>query len=348
MKKILLLTLLLFSSLYADKVLYLSYDEVPQRVIKGEIFPLTIKLLSTEGQIEDASYFFNNSYGLERLDDEPLRVKKGKYYYDTFHFLSTKRSAKIPDMEVSLLVQENYSPSFLAGQKLNVVTLNPKKNFSNIIADSFELVEYKTTNFDDKHNILVLVAQATNCDIKAMHFKNIKKQGVESLKESYLESRITYYLVIDKRVENFSFSYFNLQKNKFKIVNIPIIVNDDSVVTQSDIKPKDQSKEQLKIKIAAGIAFVFFLFILWRRKYIYLIFMLIPTAYIIYLSLPQKEICIKSGSKLHLLPVSNGTIFETTKRKLQLTKEGKAKGFTKVKLQNNKIGWVRNEDICSL
>ena len=347
MKKILLLTLILFSSLLADKVLYLSHEEIPQRVIKGEIFPLTIKLLSTAGQIENTSYSFSSSYGLKRLDEEPLRVKKGKYYYDTFHFLATRRSAKIPNIEVSLLVQENYSPSFLAGKKLNIVTLNPKKNFSNIIANSFELVEYKTTNYDDRHNIVVIVAQAQNSNIEAMHFQNIKKQGIESVTNSYEESRITYYVVIPKEIENFSFSYFNLQTNRFKLINIPIIVNDDSVVTQSDIKPKDQSKEQLKLKIAAGAAFVFFLFILWRRKYIYLIFMLFPLAYIAYLVLPQKEVCIKSGSQLHLLPVSNGTIFDTTTQELQLSKEGKAQNFTKVKLLNNKIGWVKNEDICS-
>ena len=101
------------------------------------------------------------------------------------------------------------------------------------------------------------------------------------------------------------------------------------------------------MKIAAGIALIAFLFILWRKKYVYLIFIMIPLAYIIYLSIPQKDVCIKQGSQLHLLPVHNGTIFETTKSQYNLPKEGKVKGFVKVKLHNNKIGWVKNEDICS-
>jgi len=351
-KKLLLFTLLFTVTLLADKVLYLSFDQVPQRVLKGEIFPLTIKALSTVKEFTDINYKLSNGYGVKVLDEIPTREHIGKYYYETFHFLTTQRNAKLPDIEASLVTEytnENvqYDTTQLRGKKLNVVTLNPKKNFSNIIANSFELVEYKTTKYDDKNNIVVIVAKASNSNIKAMHFNKVKKQGIETSVTSYNDSKITYYVVISKELENFSFSYFNLKENKFSLINIPIIVIDDSVVTQSDLKPKNQSHELLKMKIAAGIALIAFLFILWRKKYVYLIFIMIPLAYIIYLSIPQKDVCIKQGSQLHLLPVHNGTIFETTKSQYNLPKEGKVKGFVKVKLHNNKIGWVKNEDICS-
>ena len=84
-----------------------------------------------------------------------------------------------------------------------------------------------------------------------------------------------------------------------------------------------------------------------RKKYIYLIFIIIPIAYIIYVWAPSKEICIKQDSNIHLLPVANGTIFETTPTRYHLQKEGMAKGWTKVQLKNKKVGWVKNEDICS-
>ena len=371
--KLLLLTLLFISSLLANKVIYLSYDEVPERVVKGEIFPITIKALSTVRDFVNIEYTFTNHNGLEVLNTVPYREEKGKYYYETFYFSTTDSQAKLPDIEATLITPDDYSSldenltevididildsnetvtyydtTVLVGTKLNVVTLNPKKNFSNIIANSFEIVEYKTTNYDNKHNIIVLVAAAQNCNIEKMSFKGVYKQGIESVTSSYFDSRITYYLVIDEEIENFTFSYFDLIKNRFIRINIPIIVDDDSVTTQSDIKPKDQSREILKMKIAAGVALVGFIFILWRRKYVYLVLILIPLIYIIYLSIPEKEICIKSGSQIHLLPVDNGTIFDTTSSKLYLQKEGSTKTFVKVKLQNEKIGWVKNEDICSL
>ena len=345
--RLLLLSLVLLSSLFANKVIYLSYDEVPQRVVKGEIFPVTLKTLSTVREYEDIHYEFSNISGLKMLTDIPDRVEKGKYFYDTFYFLSTQRWAKLPDVTASLIASQEYNSTNIIGQKLNIISLNPKKNFSKIIANNFELVEYKTTTFDNKHNIIVFVATAKNCDIKAMHFKNIFKQGVESITESHLDSKITYFLVIDKSVENFSFSYFNLLKNRFTTISIPIVVQDDSVTTQSDLKPKDQSKERLKMSIAAVVALISFLFILWRRKYIYLVLLIIPLIYIAYLAIPEQEVCIKQGTLIRLLPVNNGTIFETTQTDITLLKEGSVANFVKVKLQNEKIGWVKNEDICT-
>jgi hypothetical protein len=331
------------------KVLYLNYKEVPQRVLKGEIFTITIKALSTVKEFTDITYKLSNAEGLEILSEYPTREFDEKYYYDTFYFLVTKSKARLPDIEATLINYhgDTFKKTTLVGIELNIITLNPKKDFANIIADSFELEDYKTTSYDQYKNIVVFSAIATNCNIKAFKFSNIEKQGAESITESYYDSKITYYAVINKDIETFSFSYFNLKLNRFINISIPIIVNDDSVTTQSDLKPKDQSHVLIKMQIAAAVAFVGFFIIIWRRKYIYLVLIIIPLAYIVYIGLPSKEICIKEGSKIHLLPVNNGTIFETTPSVYHLQKEGEAKGFTKVKLQNDKIGWVNNEDICS-
>jgi len=331
------------------KVVYLSYEDIPTRVLKGEIFTITIKTLSTVSNFTDVTYELSNSKGLKLLSTYPSRDIDSRYYYETFYFLTTSNNARTPDIEATLLNynDDEFRKTKLLGKKLNTVALNPDKDFANVIADSFELVEYKTTSYDRNHNIIVFIASATNCDIKSFKLQNVLKQGVESIEESYFDSKITYYAIISKKIEKFSFSYFNLNKNRFTYVTIPIILNDDSVTTQSDLKPKDQSHVLIKMQISGLIAFLLFIIILWRRKYIYLIFMLIPIAYIVYLAIPSKEICIKEGSDIQLLPVTNGTIFETTPMVYHLQKEGKAKGFTKIKLQNNKIGWVKNEDICS-
>jgi hypothetical protein len=345
--KFLLLTLLLLSSLFANKVIYMNYEELPKRVVKGEIFSITLKTLSTIKDQNNVEYEFRNFYGLRVLNNLPQREYRGRYIFDTFYFLTTRSQAKTPDIEAYLQTDIEHERSSLMGKPLNVITLNPKKNFSNIIANNFELVEYKTTQFDNKHNIIVFVATASNSDIESIHFQDVFKQGIESSTTSYLESRITYFIVIDKRKENFSFSYFNLLKNDFEMINIPIIVDDDSVVAQSDLKPKDQSHDRLKAFIAMTIALMGTIFIVVRKKYIYLILILFPIGYTIYLSAPSKNICIKEGSDIHLLPVKNGTIFETTTSQYYLLQEGSVKDFVKVKLQNEKIGWVKNDDICS-
>jgi len=336
-------------TLSLPKVLYLSYEELPTRVLKGEIFKVTIKTLSTVKDFVDITYELSDSEGLKLLSDFPSREIDSKYYYETFYFLATSDKIRLPDFKANLLDYNNrdYKRTTLLGQELNVISLNPKKNFANIIAESFELIEYKTTTYDTTHNIVIFVATATSCDIAAFKLNNIYKQGIESVLESYFDSKITYYAIIDKKIENLQFSYFNTNKNKFVPIKIPIIVTDDSVTTQSDLKPKDQSRERLKIVIAGVVTLVGFAIIVWRKRYIYLIFTIFPLAYIIYIGIPSKEICIKQGSKIYLLPVANGTIFETTPSRYHLQEEGSTKDWTKVQLRNKKIGWVRHEDICS-
>jgi len=381
-----LLALFLFCTtfLFAQKVIYLKYEQTPQRVIKGEIFPVTFKTLSTVQEFKDINYTFLNHPGVEILDESAQREQKGKYFYDTFHFVCNSVDAKLPDVEAFLVTKEDnistennlsvsesniteednvsvdessitdinisnkmYEPTKILGDTLNVIALNPRKDFSNIIADDFEIQEYKTTNFDNKHNIVVFVATAQNANLSALHFQNVYKQGIESQPDGYENPKIIYFIVIDKRVENFTFSYFSLKKNRFENLNIPIVVDDDSVTTQSDLKPTDQSHNTIKMYIAIGIAFVGFILVLIRKRYIYLLFIFLPLGYVAYLAIPQEKICIKQGASIYLLPVRNSTTFEVTTSRLYLPKEGSVEKFVKVKLPNDKIGWIKNEDVCT-
>jgi hypothetical protein len=337
------------SAQYEQKVLYLSYEKIPQRVIQGEVFPITIKTLSTVRDYIDVSYELLGERGLKPLNHTPYREEKSKYIYDTFYFTAFSSDVRLPDFKASLIDARNikYKTTTLAGEELNVITLNPTKNFSQIIADSFELIDYKTTSYDNEHNIVIFVARAFNADLNALDLHGVFKQGIESLSGNHKESKITYYAVIDNKIEDFTFSYFNLNTNNFSLITIPIIVDDDSVTTQSDLKPTDQSKERLKVIIAASVVFLGMLLFAWRRRYIYIILVLLPLGYIGFIIVPSKDVCIKQNTDIYLLPVHNGTIFETTKGIQKLQKEGSVKGFVKVKLENERIGWVEDENICS-
>ncbi len=331
------------------KILYMHYQDVPKRIIKGEIFSVTLRVLSTESDFYELNYIFENARGVKILNEIPFRQEKGKFYYDTFHFLAQSTGARLPDFKAYIVSFDGteHRPTTLKGKNINVVALNPRKNFSNIIADSFELEEYKTTSYDSNHNIVVFVATAHNSDISAFHLQNVFKQGVESLTNDIEESRIIYFIIIQKEIENFKFSYFNLLDNKFQTIKIPIVVNDDSVTTQTDLKPKDQSREKLKMLVAIAVALILLMIIVWSRKYIYTFLLILPIAYAIYTYTPSTEVCIRPDTNIYLLPVKNGTIFQTTQGVTYLMKEGSIKNYTKVKLQDNKIGWIKHENLCS-
>ncbi len=376
MKKFLLLLLVFISTLYANKVVYLQYEDIPKRVIKGEQFHITLKALST---IPDAniSYEVSNGLGLKFITHLPQNKKLGKYSLEDFYFVATDNKIKLPDITATISLEQNsskmdtnrsydinstfedidtqennttlndYESTILKGKKLKVIELNPKNNYANILADSFELINYKTTNYDTQHNIVIFVAKASNSDLSNIKLQNVYKQGVESIDQNISETKFTYFCVINKNIEEFSFSYFNVLQNRFIDINIPIVVDDDSVTTQSDLKPKDQSKDKIKMVVALGVTVFFTTLAIFRKKSIYIFLALLPLIYAIYLAIPSQKVCIKKGANIYLLPMKNGTVFETTATKYTLQKEGSIKNYTKVKLQNNKIGWVKNEDLCS-
>lgn len=332
-----------------EKVLYLSFDEAPSSVLKGSIFKVTLKVLPSIKNLKDIEYEFSNATNIKALTPKPQRKSDYKYIYDTFYFAATSSNARLPDITAIPIDKDNkeHKESTLLGINMEVIPLNPKKDFSNIVADSFDLVEYKTTNFDNENNIVVFVASAKGCDIASIKLGGVAKQGIESISESPLDSRITYYAVINKNLETFTFSYFNIVKNKFIDVNIPIVVNDDSVTTQSDLKPVDQSHQKIKFFVALIAAIFAIIMVIIKKNYKYLIIMVIPIGYILLTESPTKEVCIKANSNIYLLPMNNGTVFEKTDKAYNLQKEGERKGWVKIQLENQKIGWVRDEDLCS-
>ncbi|MDX1295547.1 MAG: hypothetical protein R3302_04735 [Sulfurimonadaceae bacterium] len=343
------------TELYSDepdaiqqKVLYLNYVELPERVFKGEIFTLTVKVLSTEEHFEDISYSFKHGNGYKLLTPVPERRTEGRFNFDTFYFLATSSRVTTPQLTASLKFSDFHetSPTTLPGKKIDVVTLNPPKGYANILAESFEITNYKTTRYNRSHNIAVFTAEASRSDIEALKLRGYEKQGIESVVASHHSSLITYYAVIPKKYENLTFSYFNLTTEKFEEVLIPIIVDDDTVSTQSDLKPTEHKHTRIKISIAAAVAGISFLLFIFRRKVIYFVFVIIPAIYIAYAAVPIQYACIKANSPLYLLPMENGTTFEITTERMSLEVQGSIEGFKKVKLKNNKIGWVRNEDLC--
>jgi arsenate reductase-like glutaredoxin family protein len=327
----------------------MHYDYVPKRLIKGELFFIRIKTLSTL-QNHKIQYTFHNGFNLEPLNEQnPLRKKEGKFYYDTFYFKATGLHVRLPDIEANIITyaQEQYAPSILEGKNIETIQLNPKKDFCNVIARSFELTRYKTTTYDEEHNIVIFEATAKQTFLSDFHLNNTLSQGFESLRDTIENSKMTYFAVIDKKEENLVFSYFNTLKNKYITLSIPIIVQEDKVTTQSDLKPQDQSKAKIKLLITATIVAIALALLIWRKKYVYAIFVIFPAAYIIIALLPTQQICIKKGTKIHILPLEKSTIFEVTDKKIYLNKIGSTKECIKVELENEKIGWVKNENTCS-
>lgn len=350
MKRLLLILSLLLAAILApsslgakQKVIYLSYyGDIPERVFNGEYFSITLKTLSTIGQHDRLQYSFRGGRGARLQNKVPNRQLMDTYVLDTFYFLATSDTIVLPDITASIGSEQ----STLSGEKVEGVSLNPDNRFAGILADSFEVVTVDAKKYDNKHNILTFDAKAKHCNINAFKLNDVKEQGFESVSSGIVTSSMTYYAVIPKKYENLEFTYFDLDKERYIKVRIPIEVVDDTVSTQSDLKPTESKNYMIKIGVAVGVIVIALILLIVYRKWWLMIFVLLPGIYIALQAAPAEIICVNAGAPLYLLPIENATVFDKLDAQGEFEVKHSVEGYKQI-AHNDKIGWVSEDDFCS-
>jgi hypothetical protein len=327
--------------------LVLEFVNLPTHAYVGEIIPLRVKLTPADIASGNVEYTLQNEEGIRIFSDTPHRSVKEDGVYDTFYFLVQSSSVRFPDVTATLTSSGAVSET-LGGASLAATTLSPPSGFANVLAEKFEVINYKTTPYNNESNVVIFTVKASRCNIGNFNIPNAIKQGFESKLSNVGDSQMTYYVIIPNSEQSLSFSYFNLRKQRYEAITIPIIVDDDTVSTgQSDLSPTDTRHTELKVTAAiATIALLFALFY-WRRNKWYLYIAAAPMFYVVYVFLPNQSICVKKDAPLYLLPIKNGTIFEMTLQEEHLEAEKEVGEFIKVHLSDDKVGWVNKRDLCS-
>lgn len=334
------------SSLQAtQKVIYISYadkDELPKRVYNGAYFSITVKTLSTIQQHDKLQYTFSGGRGVKLQNREPERQDHDSYVLDTFNFLATSSKIILPKITASI---DEYQSS-LPGVHIEGVTLNPDKKFSKLLANDFNITNVHAKKYDNKTNIITFEAEAAHCNIKAFHLDLANEQGFESVKEDINASSMTYYAVIPKKYDTLEFTYFNLLKERYVKIKMPVDIIDDSVSTQSDLKPTENKNYIIKMGVAAIIIVIGLALLLVYRQWWMVIIVIIPGIYIALQARPAEQICVKAGAPLYLLPIENATVFDKLTTRGEFEVKHSIEGYKQI-THNNKIGWVNEDDICA-
>ena len=328
-----------------QKVIYLSYygeDAIPERVFNGEYFSITYKTLSTIRQHNKLKYHFKGGRGARVQNASPYRKDKGSYVLDTFYFMATSSNIVLPTITATI---GKHSTS-LKGEKITGVTLNPDQKFAGILADDFKVTNIDAKKYDNKHNIITFEAEAKHCNIKKFHLNLANEQGFERSKVGINSSSMTYYAVIPKKYDKLEFTYFNLKKERYVKIKMPIEVVDDSVSTQSDLKPTESKNYLIKIAMAAAVIVIAIILLIVYRKWWIVIFIIVPGVYIALQATPAQKICVNANAPLYLLPIENATVFDQLASQGEFEVKHSVKGFKQI-THNKKIGWVSEDDICS-
>ncbi len=337
----------LFSGITSSSGLTLEFSNLPTRPYVGEIIALSVKLTPIDIASGNIEYTLQNEEGIRIFSDTPRRSVKGDGVYDTFYFLVQSSSIRFPDVTATLTANGSSSET-LTGSSLSATTLSPPTGFANVLADKFQVINYKTTPYNNQSNVVIFTVKASRCNISDFSIPNAIKQGFESKLSNVGESQMTYYVIIPNGEQSLNFSYFNLSKQRYEALSIPIIVDDDTVSTgQSDLSPTDSRHTELKVGASVVVVLVLFGLFYWRRQKWYLYISALPMFYIIFALLPNQNMCVKKDAPIYLLPIKNGTIFEMTLQEEHLEAEKEVGDFIKVHLSNDKVGWVNKRDLCS-
>jgi len=327
-----------------EQLIYLNIEKMPEKIYIGQVFALTLKVTSLEKN-QPYLIYLENEYNLTIMQ-EPSEIAPKAINHLTYIFKATSNQAKLPDFVVyyNNAPQKEYR---LDGGYLKTVSLNPPKDFCGVLAKNMQLINYQASTYTEDTNILALQLNISYGNYDDFHLPNSNNQGIDTYSGDLNSTTLLYFAVYPLDVEKVEFTYFNLSKNRYEKFNIPIIVKRSSVSTQSNLDP--QASEFTKFKIIATIVLIAIWLLLWlmNRGWFYPILIIIATSYLITYLIPLKTICIKPGSTLYLLPAKQSTPVINIYEEVEAKEMNRYGDYIKVQLQNNTIGWIKNESICT-
>ncbi len=327
-----------------ENLIYLTFEDLPEKLYIGQIFPVTIKVTSLKR---------NRPYRIQLRDGRNVKLVKAPSEITprpiarlTYYFKALGANVKIPDFLVSY-EEEPQKIYTLSGVTLSAVRLNPPKDFCGVLARHLELDNFQASTFKADNNILALQLKIAYGNFDDFHLAGAIDQGIDSYNGDINDTTLFYYAVFPPDVEQIHFSYFNLETNRYKTFEVPIIVKRSSVSTQSNLDP--QESEFTKFKIAATIFLILVWLFLWfkTKRWIYPLLVIVAAAYLLTYLMPLKKVCIEEGSTLYLLPTPQSTPFMRISSPMTAQEMNKKGDYTKVRLPNHTIGWVKNENLCA-
>lgn len=328
----------------AEQLIYLSLESVPEKIYVGQIFPVTVKVTSLErGRVFEIRTDDGKNVTLVK---EPESIEPKAISRFTYYFKATGREIRLPEFIVSY-VDEPERVYKTEAKTLKAVRLNPPADFCSVLAQNMELVNYQASTYTSDSNILALQLRVAFGNYDDFHLQNSANQGIDSYSGDLNDTTLFYYAVYPAGLEQLTFSYFNLEKNRYEKFHVPIIVKRSSVSTQSNLDP--QASEFTKFKIMATGFLIFVWLVLWimKKGWIYPLLIILAAGYLLTYLIPLKSVCIKPESRLYLLPTPQSTPFLTLYERTVAKQMNSDKNYTKIQLPNNTIGWVKNEDLCS-
>ncbi|OCR06388.1 hypothetical protein BA920_01890 [Helicobacter pullorum] len=334
-----------YPSLVAKNV-YLNLLNPPQDILYvNQIIPIEMKLLIFSDYSNITTNFILENESIEVLNpNEKWILNQDSSLKNTFYFKIKQPSYTIPKIEVVVKTNEGEAKEATQAIEGKAIVLERKGVYSQVVAQDLQILDTKITSYDSQNNLVVLQIQGNMANLFDFHLAAYSQQGIESKSGDYKESVIFYYVIVPKSLEVLSFDYFNIQSKKYVELQVENLSQDDRISTQSDIKPKN-TLQIYKILAAIFLAIVFFGLYFYKRKIIFLILGICVLAVLFYLLSIKTAVSLKPNAEIRIQPTFNSTIILKTKDVIEVKILADRHGYYKVLLEDERIGWVKEDDI---
>ncbi|WP_187906933.1 SH3 domain-containing protein [Helicobacter pylori] len=339
------------------KVVYVKIPQLEDLennpVYIGQIIGVTYDLLLFDAEFLEAKI----KDGLDKTQIELLnkmpkwkKVEK-ELFRATYYYKIKGMKASIPSLEVSAFSnKDKYIDHSIAPKvALQVTDLSKNPRYANVMAKDLQVVQYKTKDYDDKNNILVMELAFKEATWEDFHIKEAIKQGFDNASLNQIKAKegsVFYYCVLPKTTQNLSFDYFSLSNRQFKTLSFSAIPTQDTTGIQSDLIPKNNFLVFSNVALLALCVFFLVLFFIFGRKLIFLGLGVLCLGFVLYhLLFMQKSALLLAHKKIRILPTQNSTILGLSKNEMPIKILGSHDDYYKILTPHEQIGWVKKDEI---
>ncbi|MGL2401498.1 SH3 domain-containing protein [Helicobacter pylori] len=337
-----------------------AYVKIPQLedlennpVYIGQIIGVTYDLLLFDAEFLEAKI----KDGLDKTQIELLskmpkwkKVEK-ELFRATYYYKIKGVKASIPSLEVSAFSnKDKYIDHSIAPKvTLQVTDLSKNPRYANVMAKDLQVLQYKTKDYDDKNNILVVELAFKEATWEDFHIKEALKQGFDNASLNQIKAKegsVFYYCVLPKTIQNLSFDYFSLSNRQFKTLSFSTIPTQDTTSIQSDLIPKNNFLVFSNVALLALCVFFLVLFFIFGRKLIFLGLGILCLGFVLYnLLFTQKSALLLAHKKIRILPTQNSTILGLSKDEMPIKILGSHDDYYKILTPHEQIGWVKKDEV---
>ncbi len=289
---------------------------------------------------------------IELLSKMPKWKKVEKELFRATYYYKIKGiKASIPSLEVSAFSNKDKYIDYSIAPKvtLQVTDLSKNPRYANVMAKDLQVLQYKTKDYDDKNNILVVELAFKEATWEDFHIKEALKQGFDNASLNQIKAKegsVFYYCVLPKTIQNLSFDYFSLSNRQFKTLFFSTIPTQDTTGIQNDLIPKNNFLVFSNVVLLALCVFFLVLFFIFGRKLIFLGLGILCLGFVLYnLLFTQKSALLLAHKKIRILPTQNSTILGLSKNEMPIKILGSHDDYYKILTPHEQIGWVKKDEV---